>query len=108
MLMGFVVLAIWPALARAQPLHPASTAIWGCDAPAGHTCYFAIISTTGAVRNFTMTAGQKYSVPGVQVGADYYFVAIDQAAPTNQPACATIVKKGGFCKASIVNAQYNN
>jgi len=110
----FAVAALAASSASAQtPLVQASpaqgqTTIWGCDAPSGHSCSFALFPQVGAIRKFNIPAGQRYSVADTRPGFDAYFVSIDVPAPANLTECAAIQKRGIFCKRAVVGAKYNN
>jgi hypothetical protein len=79
--------------------------LFGCDTPAGHVCYFTMISEGGKRRQtFSIEGGAKEQIGGVIPGADIYMVAIDRAPPSYPEQCGRQFP----CKAAVVNPKYNN
>jgi hypothetical protein len=94
-----------PVSALAQS--PAPT-VWGCDAPAGRTCYFSIQFANGGVRSFSLPAGRKMAMGGVTAGQDQYQVSIDAPNLGDVNRCKQLVAVGRSCMRKIVDASYND
>ena len=89
--------------ARAQGAVP-----WGCDAPAGRTCYFSIFNEHGVLRSFSLPAGRKTSIAGVVVGRDEYLVSIDAPNLGALNRCRQLIAMGRQCQRKAVDSSYND
>lgn len=83
----------------------AATVTFGCDASPPDKCYFSILYATGGRRNFTMNAGERDQISGVEPGRDRYMVMINRRPPNNYSECTT---SGNWCKRAKVKEGYNN
>jgi hypothetical protein len=84
------------------------TAIWGCDAPAGRTCYFSIQFAGGGVRNFSLPAGARTAEGGVTPGLDHYLVSMEVANLGDVMRCRELSLMGRACRKKTVDAGYND
>jgi hypothetical protein len=82
------------------------TVTFGCDAPAGSVCYFAVYMQDNAVLSFSLAAGGRRPVYGAVPARDRYQVAINHPTPGDFAKCQSQI--GGWCKVSWVGMGYNN
>ena len=68
------------ALAFASPA-AAANASFGCDAGQPGVCYFRIFYYPQYNRQIILPAAMKVTVPGINMGRDYYCVSIGKTPP---------------------------
>jgi hypothetical protein len=103
------VAAALSLMAIASSAHgQAASTLWGCDAPAGRTCYFSIQFAASGVRNFSLPAGRKMAMGGVTPGVDRYQVSIDAPNLGDLNRCKQLIAVGRSCQRKVVDASYND
>ena len=82
--------------------------IIGCDAPAGHTCYFSISDAKGVtLAVITLPGGGRaQSTIRPEKGVSYV-VVVDQNL-ANDRTCQSATKAGLFCKRDVLKPGFNN
>ncbi len=103
-----IAIAALSVTAIASSAQGQTSTLWGCDAPAGRTCYFSLQFASGGVRNFSLPAGRKMAVGGVTAGQDQYQVSIDAPNMGDIHRCRQLVAVGRSCVRKVVDAAYND
>jgi hypothetical protein len=101
-------LSIMAALSAGASAQAQTAVQWGCDAPMGKTCYFAIEYAAGGSRIFSLASGRKMKVSGVKPGVDQYLVSIDAPNLGDINRCRQLIAVGRQCQAKVVDPSYND
>ena len=96
------------AAASAAVAQVQATVEWGCDAPAARTCYFTVLSASGAARSFSLLSGRRILVPDVVPGRDQYFVSLDAPSLGDMTHCRQLIALGHLCQRKVVDLGYND
>jgi hypothetical protein len=98
-------LAAAPAPGFAQGAQAVS---FGCDAPAGRTCYFAVQGGGAASRLFSLPSGRRAQIGGLRPGLDLYLVSLDAPNNGDLNRCRQLTVLGHVCQRKVVDSSFND
>lgn len=101
-----VALAKGDAKGEAPKTQPPT--IIGCDAPAGHTCFFSISDAKGATLAVVTLPGGGRAKSNIRPGNGITYVVVVDRDLANDPTCQKATKAGLFCKRDKLKSGFNN